>query len=58
MCLLLQFLLDCATDEFGCGNGYCAPLGKVCDGYDDCGDCSDECSCSEPVNYVQHYLGS
>jgi hypothetical protein len=29
----------------------------VCDGFDSCGDCSDECSCTEPLLEVHRLLG-
>ena len=29
-------------NEFQCNNGSCIPLNMTCNGYDDCGDNSDE----------------
>lgn len=50
-------LKDCSKNYFSCGNGYCISKDQVCDGFDSCGDCSDECSCSEPLHEVDHLLG-
>lgn len=36
----------CAADSFKCDSGTCIPDTKKCDGKDDCGDGSDEGSCS------------
>ena len=36
---------NCDSDEFTCDNGECEPQSHVCDGYDDCGDNSDEERC-------------
>lgn len=36
----------CAADSFKCNNGKCVPDARKCDGKDDCGDGSDEGSCS------------
>lgn len=36
----------CAADSFKCNNGKCIPNAQKCDGKDDCGDGSDEGSCS------------
>ena len=32
----------CQSNEFQCDNGACIPQTYTCDGYDDCGDYSDE----------------
>jgi len=40
--------LACADNEFQCNNTNCIPVEWVCDGYDGCGDWSDElANCSE-----------
>lgn len=36
----------CAAESFKCSNGKCVPDAQKCDGKDDCGDGSDEGSCS------------
>lgn len=36
----------CSADSFKCDNGKCVPSTQKCDGKDDCGDGSDEGSCS------------
>ncbi|XP_074522803.1 low-density lipoprotein receptor-related protein 3 isoform X2 [Halichoeres trimaculatus] len=39
---------SCQSDEFLCGNGKCLPRSWKCNGQDECGDASDERSCSPP----------
>ncbi|XP_061819422.1 low-density lipoprotein receptor-related protein 3-like [Nerophis lumbriciformis] len=39
---------SCQSDEFLCGNGKCLPHSWKCNGQDECGDASDERSCSPP----------
>jgi len=36
---------QCKPLEFACKNGRCIDLRKKCDGYNDCGDTSDERNC-------------
>ncbi|XP_050531689.1 uncharacterized protein LOC126900213 [Daktulosphaira vitifoliae] len=40
----------CQLSEFMCETGYCVPLDKFCNGYDDCGDKSDEPPYCSPCN--------
>lgn len=48
MCLHLQDEQTCnPTGDFRCNNHRCIPLRWRCDGENDCGDNSDEHSCSE-----------
>ncbi|KAJ8024664.1 Adhesion G-protein coupled receptor G4 [Holothuria leucospilota] len=42
---------NCADDEYICGNNICSSYNFVCDGFDDCGDFSDERFCD--VNECQ-----
>lgn len=44
---LLALSPGCAADSFKCSNGKCIPNAQKCDGKDDCGDGSDEGSCSK-----------
>uniref|UniRef100_A0A667YXI6 Low density lipoprotein receptor-related protein 3 n=1 Tax=Myripristis murdjan TaxID=586833 RepID=A0A667YXI6_9TELE len=39
---------SCLSDEFLCGNGKCLPRSWKCNGLDECGDATDEHSCSPP----------
>ncbi|KAM4597366.1 low-density lipoprotein receptor-related protein 3 isoform 1-T1 [Fundulus diaphanus] len=39
---------SCQSDEFLCGNGKCLPRSWKCNGQDECGDATDEHSCSPP----------
>lgn len=43
----------CAADSFKCNNGKCIPDTRKCDGKDDCGDGSDEGSCSNGEGGLQ-----
>ena len=36
----------CDEDYFQCGTGHCLADNRVCDGYSDCPDASDEANCS------------
>lgn len=39
--------VDCSNDVFRCDTGKCLNYTFVCDGYDDCGDLSDEQNCGK-----------
>jgi len=42
----------CPADQFKCRNtGECVVAAFQCDGYDNCGDWSDELNCSELIMY-------
>jgi hypothetical protein len=36
----------CDASDFVCANAVCVPASYACDGYNDCGDYSDEADCS------------
>lgn len=40
------FLGSCSHDEFKCSNGYCILSNMKCDGFNNCGDDSDEKHCA------------
>ncbi|KAG8226274.1 hypothetical protein J437_LFUL004831 [Ladona fulva] len=47
---------SCSSEYFRCGNGLCVPNTWKCDGDNDCGDNSDEASCSQstcPSSQIQ-----
>lgn len=44
----------CQADQFSCQNGRCIPRAWSCDREDDCGDMSDEMSCSESHMAIYH----
>ncbi len=46
----------CQADQFSCQNGRCIPRAWSCDREDDCGDMSDEKSCSESHMAIYHML--
>ena len=47
-----SYFLDCNKGaQFTCANGDCIVRGRRCDGYDDCGDLSDEWDCSKTLNF-------
>jgi len=47
-CFQCGCVASCCDDQIRCANtGLCVPAEWVCDGYDDCGDMSDEMNCSE-----------
>ncbi len=45
MDLNVSTYVACAEDEFSCDNGQCIVKDLACDGYDHCGDNSDEANC-------------
>ncbi|XP_069029919.1 low-density lipoprotein receptor-related protein 3 isoform X1 [Embiotoca jacksoni] len=47
---------SCQSDEFLCGNGKCLPRSWMCNGQDECGDATDERSCSPPPTEAQRGL--
>ena len=37
----------CSDNEFQCNNGRCLDIRRKCNGYDECGDRSDEVDCGK-----------
>ena len=44
LCLALTHL-GCSPTDYVCANGHCVDGWRVCNGYDECGDASDEVDC-------------
>lgn len=42
---------NCKAEEFRCRTGRCIPTQKQCNGYNDCGDGSDESQCEKCENF-------
>ena len=47
----------CASDEFKCKNGRCVYRDLLCDGYNNCGDDSDEKSCKKLLLSIAAIIG-
>ena len=56
---LRELCFQCDESEFGCFDGSCIMLSKVCDEIDDCDDGSDEKNCNifviDPEKYRKEY---
>ena len=45
----------CSSSTFRCDNGTCITKYWVCDGYNDCGDNSDETHCGKCTAYCVYF---
>ena len=54
MCLLRKLSSDksCYHDEFRCANRRCIAKSLECDGFNNCGDHSDECPVNIPSQFT------
>ena len=52
-----QFVGSCAHDEFKCVNGKCIQNNMLCDGFNNCGDDSDENNCSKMALSMTAIIG-
>ena len=50
--VVLYFPVACEYDEFNCTSGFprCVPMYRVCNGYSNCADGSDEVNCTSSGN--------
>jgi len=46
----------CPKDKFECDNGRCISPCQVCNGFNNCGDMSDECNCQGRCGSPHHFL--
>ena len=46
---------NCLNNQYTCSNKNCIPSVKICNGFDDCGDNSDEIEACYRMNILQVY---
>ena len=44
----------CSLEQFACDNAFCIPMGKRCDGREDCTDSSDERNCKKLIKRQEY----
>ena len=49
---MLRFFFICTDQQFRCNNFMCIDKSLACNGVDDCGDYSDEISCSNLAGWL------
>ena len=56
VCVRIAVPPRCLFTEFMCDNQHCIPLVYVCDGFNNCGDSSDEVNCGSAVGTYSSQL--